>query len=430
MPAGTIALTNNSATVTGTGTSFTTELKVNDFLVSTVGGLAYTLGVKSIESNTSLTLMENFTGPTASGQSWTPVPYGTMTAITAQLASQVTYAIRGFNLDKANWQQIFTGTGTVTVTLPDGTSWQGPSWGYMATQFANKASLDGATFTGRIVANGGQDINGGLYLNGNLAFGSPAQAATARANMGVSYGTTSGTVAQGNDARLDTINNKSGGIVTTDIQRFSSTSGARILSRSSYRPNTSSGQTNNYGGFNYGYGTNSAWSAYGIDEFLEFIGNYFYINRGIFANGSWYTWQFREGGNAVAINGSWVNSSDRRLKNNIELIGGESILDNPDFLAIRGYKWIRRDGIESVGVGLIAQDVQALIPEAVTVDEGVIKKLVNGEEVDNPLYLDVAGASAAMHQEAIIALVERLKKQETVIEELLMRMKAIDGLDA
>lgn len=140
MPAGTIALTNNSATVTGTGTSFTTESKVNDFLVSTVGGLAYTLGVKSIESNTSLTLMEKYTGPSATGQSWTPVPYGTMAAITAQLASQVTYAIRGFNLDKANWQQIFTGNGTVTVTLPDGTSWQGPAWGGIASTLNSKAN--------------------------------------------------------------------------------------------------------------------------------------------------------------------------------------------------------------------------------------------------------------------------------------------------
>lgn len=140
MPAGTIALTNNSATITGTGTSFTTELKVNDFLVSTVGGLAYTLGVKSIQSNTSLTLMEVYTGPSASGQSWTPVPYGTMASITAQVAAQVTYAIRGFNLDKANWQQIFTGTGTVTVTLPDGTSWQGPAWGGIGTTLANKAA--------------------------------------------------------------------------------------------------------------------------------------------------------------------------------------------------------------------------------------------------------------------------------------------------
>lgn len=142
MPAGTIALTNNSATVTGTGTSFTTELKVNDFLVSTVGGLAYTLGVKSIESNTSLTLMDNFTGPSASGQSWTPVPYGTMAAITAQVAAQVTYAIRGFNLDKANWQQVFTGTGTVTVKLPDGTSWQGPAWGGIAGAISGKANTE------------------------------------------------------------------------------------------------------------------------------------------------------------------------------------------------------------------------------------------------------------------------------------------------
>lgn len=137
MPAGTIALTNNSATVTGSGTSFTTELKVNDFVVSTVGGVAYTLGVKSIESNTSLTLMESFTGPSASGQSWTSVPYGTMAAITAQLAAQVTYAIRGLNLDKANWQQVFTAPGNITVSLPDGTSWQGPSWGYIANQYQN-----------------------------------------------------------------------------------------------------------------------------------------------------------------------------------------------------------------------------------------------------------------------------------------------------
>lgn len=140
MPAGTIALTNNSATVTGTGTSFTTELKVNDFLVSTVGGVAYTLGVKSIESNTSLTLIEKYTGPEATGQSWTPVPYGTMAAITAQLAAQVTYAIRGLNLDKANWQQVFTGSGNVTVNLPDGTSWQGPAWAGITTSLNGKAN--------------------------------------------------------------------------------------------------------------------------------------------------------------------------------------------------------------------------------------------------------------------------------------------------
>ena len=193
MPAGTIALTNNSATVTGSGTSFTTELKVNDFVASTVGGVAYTLGVKSIESNTSLTLMENYTGPSASGQSWTPVPYGTMAAITAQLAAQVTYAIRGLNLDKANWQQIFTGSGTVTVTLPDGTSWQGPSWAYMATQFGNM-----------------------LTKADNLA--SVADKAVARTNLGLgdsstkNVGTTANTVMAGDAGLL-----KSGGTMAAAI---------------------------------------------------------------------------------------------------------------------------------------------------------------------------------------------------------------------
>lgn len=123
---------------TGTGTSFTAELKANDFVVAVVGGVAYTLGIKSVDSNTALTLAQAYTGPAASGLAWTPVPFGTMTAITAQLASQVTYAVRGFNLDKANWQQILTGTGNVTVNLPDGNSWTGPAWGGITTSIDGK----------------------------------------------------------------------------------------------------------------------------------------------------------------------------------------------------------------------------------------------------------------------------------------------------
>jgi len=145
MPAGTIALTNNSAAVTGTGTSFTSELKANDFVVVVVGGVTYTLGVKSVESATALTLITAYGGATVSGLSWTPVPNATLVGITAQVAADVAKAIRGLNLDKANWQQIFSGAGNVTVTLPDGTSWNGPGWSYMASQYDNKAdktSLD------------------------------------------------------------------------------------------------------------------------------------------------------------------------------------------------------------------------------------------------------------------------------------------------
>lgn len=140
MSAGTIVLTNNSAVVTGSGTTFTTDLKPNDFIVSIVGGVTYTLGVKSIESATALTLISNYGGPTASGQAWTAVPNATLVGITAQVASDVAKAIRGLNLDKANWQQVYSGSGNITVTLPDGSTFTGPSWNYLATTAATKVS--------------------------------------------------------------------------------------------------------------------------------------------------------------------------------------------------------------------------------------------------------------------------------------------------
>lgn len=145
MPAGTITLTNNSATVTGSGTSFTTELNANDFLVAVVGGITYTLGVKSVDSATSLTLITAYNGPTASGVAWTAVPNAALVGITAQVAADVAKAIRGLNLDKANWQRIFGSDASVTVTLPDGSTFTGPSWGLLSSVMVRR---DGAELTG------------------------------------------------------------------------------------------------------------------------------------------------------------------------------------------------------------------------------------------------------------------------------------------
>ncbi|NSL37296.1 hypothetical protein HTG87_26630, partial [Citrobacter werkmanii] len=47
MSAGVIQLTHNSATVLGYQASFSTTLQPGDFVVSVVGGIAYTLPVKS-----------------------------------------------------------------------------------------------------------------------------------------------------------------------------------------------------------------------------------------------------------------------------------------------------------------------------------------------------------------------------------------------
>ncbi|MBE0153159.1 phage tail protein [Serratia fonticola] len=140
MPAGTITLTNNSAIVRGAGTAFTSELKPGDFIVATVGGVTYTLPVKTVDNATQATLIRVYDGPTQAGAAWSAVPRETLNAITAQLAAESSRALRGLNYDKDNWQQVFSGTGNITVKLPDGSTFNGPAWNSFNTALNNKAA--------------------------------------------------------------------------------------------------------------------------------------------------------------------------------------------------------------------------------------------------------------------------------------------------
>ncbi|EMQ0960811.1 tail fiber domain-containing protein [Citrobacter braakii] len=140
MSAGTLILTNNSAAVAGSGTAFTTELAAGDFIVVTVGGIPYTLPVKTVNSNTSMTLVSNFTGPTQSGAAWYAIPRIAMNLVTAAVVTQAAEALRGLNYDKQNWQQVFSASGMITVKLSDGSSFPGPSWKYLAENVVNKSS--------------------------------------------------------------------------------------------------------------------------------------------------------------------------------------------------------------------------------------------------------------------------------------------------
>lgn len=87
MSAGTISIQNNAAAVAGDGTAFTTELSAGDFIVITTGGVTYTLPVKSIESDTALTLARNYNGPAVTGAAWTAMPRDTLNRISAQIAA-------------------------------------------------------------------------------------------------------------------------------------------------------------------------------------------------------------------------------------------------------------------------------------------------------------------------------------------------------
>ena len=136
MSAGTIKLTNGSTAVVGTGTAFTLDLKSGDVITATVGGIFFTLFVDAVTSNTALTLTDPFTGPTTSGLAWVAVPQLALNRITAALAAQTAESVRRVLQENANWQAFYSGTGDITVTLPDGSPTghpvTGPSWPKMS----------------------------------------------------------------------------------------------------------------------------------------------------------------------------------------------------------------------------------------------------------------------------------------------------------
>ena len=199
MSAGTLTLTNNSAAVTGSGTAFTTELVAGDFIVVTVGGIPYTLAIKTVNSNTSLTLVSNYTGPTQAGAAWYAVPRVAMNLVTAALVAQSAEALRGLNYDKQNWQRIFSGTGNVTVTLPDGSSFTGPAWNSFTVVLDGKADkVSGAV----PVEQGGTGATTKEDARTNIGLGS---AATRNAQSSL-IDTTSGAMLQVNSFGLGATN--------------------------------------------------------------------------------------------------------------------------------------------------------------------------------------------------------------------------------
>lgn len=131
MAAGTLSVTNNSKAVVGVGTTFT-AFKAGDFLTLVVGQVPYTVAIASVESDTALTLVLPFDGPTATGLAWDGVARDTMSLATMGVTVQAQKSLRLMIADENNWRAIFGDEEEVTVTMPNGQVMQGMSWGYLS----------------------------------------------------------------------------------------------------------------------------------------------------------------------------------------------------------------------------------------------------------------------------------------------------------
>ncbi len=132
MAAGTLSVTNNSKAVVGVGTTFT-SFNAGDFLTLVVGQVPYTVAIASIESDTALTLVLPFDGPSATGLAWDGVKRDTMSLATMGVTVQAQKALRFMIADENNWRAIFGDAEEITVTLPNGQVMQGMSWGYLSS---------------------------------------------------------------------------------------------------------------------------------------------------------------------------------------------------------------------------------------------------------------------------------------------------------
>ncbi|HIC7817473.1 TPA: hypothetical protein ACW7NQ_000991 [Enterobacter ludwigii] len=132
MAEGTINLTNNSNALTGDGTKFQSEVTPGDFIYVEAGNVPYTLPVDRVNSDTSITLLRKFSGPSSNGLAWTHIPRRSQNSVYAYLADQVSEAIRLSLNNENNWQKLLTEDGDVTIARPDGSTFTGPSWPYIA----------------------------------------------------------------------------------------------------------------------------------------------------------------------------------------------------------------------------------------------------------------------------------------------------------
>jgi hypothetical protein len=167
---GTIALTNGSATVTGSGTNFLVGAQIGEALYAPDGKL---YEIQTIDSATVITLASNYLGSTASAQGYQIIP---TQSLVADLASDVTDLISDFadvrdyaGNGKFNDGAVGTPGITFTQDQDNGLYRIGSNnWALAAGgQKIVDISTSGIGVTGTVTASGEITANGGIALGDN-----------------------------------------------------------------------------------------------------------------------------------------------------------------------------------------------------------------------------------------------------------------------
>ena len=370
---GIIAISGN--TLTGTGTNFTAAgslIRVGCTLV-TLANPVQVFQITAINSATQLTVTPAANPAIAAGTAYAILLSDSLSV--DGLAQNIAETLTLYQRNMSGFADVMNGSGDVTITI-NGVAVTVSGQKSLAKKGANSdiTSLSGLT-TALSIAQGGTGSK-------------------------TPFGSVGGSFCQGNDARLDTINGKSGGTISGSVKA----GGASPATT----PATGTTTNAEFVGSRFSSGVYAGIDFSLYAQAVQGNGSYGVIQLAY--GGAPAYWIFSQSGVATGV--SWTPTCDERLKD----------LDGPipdplgKMALMRGQSWHWKTN-GSYGIGLTAQDVQRAFPDAVVETHDVT--LPDGGVVKNVLSPDSYGVAAALHHEAILALmaqIDALTARVTVLE--------------
>ena len=372
---GSVSVAGN--TVTGTGTNFTAAgslIRVGCTLIS-LANPVQVFQITAINSATQLTVTPAANPAIAAGTAYAILLSDSLSV--DGLAQNIAETLTLYQRNMSGFADVMNGAGDVTITI-NGVAVTVPGQKSMAKKGANS------------------DITS---LSGLTTPLSQGQGGTGLTNP---FGTTPGSFCPGNDNRLNTVEGKSGGTISGSVYlRAASPAVAPAAGTETVTPLTSAG-------WNSGVYNGAQFLFHGLA--VQGAGSKAVIAIQPTSSSGYTRYLFDQFGSATAP-GTWISNSDERLKTEIERIA-EPL---EKMKMIRGVSWKRLDGV-SPGIGFIAQEVQSVFPDNVFVTGN--RELDDGTVIKDVLSPDTAGVAAALHHEAILALMAQVEALTARVAEL------------